>query len=130
MIKMITKIFKERGRIQESEVTIEVTVPEETRETIFDAAVAQVVDTQLREALTKSLCMLCWSPEEIKQTEEAIAEYGTSFGTHLKAEVRLKYPKIYWNAYPYYDELGITQLKEKFELERLVDNLVKQEDNK
>ena len=71
MLKFIPNIFRSKDKYADSGMSFGVEIPEKTREELFDKAVNDVVKRELRKILYKEMAELCYSPEQISQTEIA-----------------------------------------------------------
>jgi hypothetical protein len=122
MFKIITDIFRtDKPEETKATVTIEVEKPKSLEE-LFNTAVKEQVKRQVSRDVEKALSLLCYSDEVIKQTQEAMDEYGIGqFTSETQAEISGKYPKArvgmnHYSETPYYFSLP-------FDLNLLVDKL-------
>ena len=76
MIKIISKILRQRDKIQDSEIKIEIQIPEKTQEEIFDEAVQAVIDDMIYGCVKDKLVEACYTEEEIWDTTELLDKYG------------------------------------------------------
>lgn len=108
MYKIITDIFRtDKPEETKATVTLEVEKPKSLEE-LFNAAVKSQVKQRVARDVKEALSLLCYSDEVIKQTQEAMDEYGTGrFDYQTQSEIKGKYPKASmdrqrYNENPYY----------------------------
>jgi hypothetical protein len=89
MLRLITNLFKTPKDINKSTVSIEVDL-QPTKEQLFDDAVQAVIKRKLKEHLYDEFTKLCYSPEQMEQTEAARKYKQEGWTMDV---VRQKYPK-------------------------------------
>jgi len=122
MLKFIPKIFRSKEKYAQSGMSFAVEIPEKTKEELFDKAVKGVVKEELRKLLLKEMAELCYSPEQISQTE--IASRRTQKGEDISTTVKL-FPKAIFAPSGYRLDSGCFGLT--FNMDLFLDRLIEGE---
>lgn len=125
MIKFVLNLFKNVEDIDKSSVTPILDIPEKAKQELFDDAVKEVVRDKLTKQIELELAKMCYTEEEIEQTEAAIEEFGRYIDDSDERDYRRKkYPKasIRVDSYSYRE-----YLEYYFNVERFIKNLLDKE---
>lgn len=122
MLKIIKKLFTSPEQIEDSKVEFVVEVPEKTKTELFDEAVKKVVKEKLREALKGDLRKMCYTEEQITQTELALKENGGYYNVNESSVAALleKFPKAALSI----SYRGPARIELEFDLNKFVDKLI------
>jgi hypothetical protein len=120
MLKFIAKIFHTREDAHQT--TLEVVV-EPTPQEAFDDAVKEVVKRTQREAIEEQLARMCYSPEQLRDTDAAMKENGNfMLNEEELSKLKKKYPLVCYEYSGYRDNFQRIGLK--FSLQSFVDKLL------
>ena len=116
-MKVSIKKFFSRDPEATNSVEIKVEVEEKSRTELFNKAVEQVVRDRMKSDLKQQLTEMCYTEEEVEQTNAAILEGDWT------ASIREKYPKAQVVHTSYYSYAGLTFCRESF-INRLLEDVV------
>ena len=122
MIKIITKLFTSPDKIKDSSIDV-VIDPEISVQEVFDKAVKRVTSDMLVGKISEDMVNMCYTKEEIEQTEAAIEEYGEGSVTDIQSDVLKKYPNAIMVYNPNYSGYSYN-LSLPFSLSRFANRVV------
>ncbi len=128
MIKFITKLIK-GDRPEETAITLEVEVLPLSIKEIFDNAVKAQVSKDIEHQLELAISELCYTEEELKDTEAAILKYHvegmrTLINREQKVQCLLDYPQAIIISPRYQD--GLHEIRLGFNYNRFLARLTEQ----
>lgn len=130
MIKLIANMFKTKEGFDKSTVEIEVDIPEKTKDDLFDDAVKEVVERELRIKVKATLTAMCYSKEQIIQTDKVIKRFGGALSPEDYSKAKIEYPLVEFE--PRFGEalfLNSYCVKSNFDIDLLVDRIINGELN-
>jgi len=122
MIKLLTDIFKIKKNIGEAKVDIDFLLPVLPKEKA-DKITKSALNKAIKEKLKQEIIELCYTPEEISDTKRAIADNMIIVGGENS-----KYPNCITDFSGGF-ACGFFIPCLKFDVDRLVDRLIKESEN-
>lgn len=76
MIKFILRKIFNKDKPEDTAVSLEVVKPKSSKK-VYDEAVAQVIKEKMRGDLSNQLIEMCYTTEQVRDTNQAIEKYGS-----------------------------------------------------
>ena len=118
MFKFITNVFNTKEDYSASNIEVTLDIEPLSKEGLFDEAVKAVVERRIKDVVTKQMTEMCYTKEELEQTEAARAEHSKR--KEPVTTLRAQYPKAI-----YYSSQYSYGFRAPFDLSRFIDRVIK-----